>query len=541
MILRDLGRCAALTALLAVLLIHHGCASVTSNDAGSGLTADSSGGTVPTSTVIPDAAQTLTFEATPLTVSVLSQSTVNVRVWPASAQTVTFALVGNSLDASLEVAQVSSDASGLASVTLTAPSSITTFTIRASIDHSTVTEATVRVVAAATGALNVSAKYSGTRQVSTYSIRVFPNEDCASADLNASASKPLSLTTSTLPIAVDGIPLGTPLAVIIDGDQTTVHGCAALRGVTSSTPLAVEVPLEDLALNPSGQSLEVAMTTVDGLLALQDSLRESIPTLVGTLVLGNHDLTDLLQTMETTAPGSLQQEFGSLRSASNWDSLVVSAYGSVGGIDLLRRQFREWLSQGIALLSRQPTFEIQLTLGPKDYKTPQLTPLRIAGLDAATRLSMQSSDLALSIEAGDRLNWSSTLSFNKATLIGALTYNAASAEYSEGSSIPDQLGMKLDCDTFGATLDQNSVWSNANSRVCTAACLATLCRSALSAMYQRAIAAAFGVPTTPLFISASGKVVVDAQGQPVATDGTWIGFWSTETAAVTLSGTYASQ
>jgi hypothetical protein len=60
-------------------------------------------------------------------------------------------------------------------------------------------------------------------------------------------------------------------------------------------------------------------------------------------------------------------------------------------------------------------------------------------------------------------------------------------------------------------------------------------------MYQRAISAAFGVPTTPLFISASGNVVVDTMAQPVATNGTWIGVWSTETTAVTVSGTYAHQ
>lgn len=541
MIPRHLNRCALLGASLALVLIDPGCASTATSSSEDAADVRSSGGTSSTDTANPGASRSLTFDTASISIPVLSQIDIPVRVAPAQGQVVTFALVGKSLDASLHAAQVTTDATGLASVTLTAPSTPTSFALRASIDRSTVAEMPVVVTPATTGTLDVSAQYTGNRRVEVYSIRVFSNEDCSVASVAATLDTPISVTTNSLPIRVQNIPLGIPLAVVVEGDQTTVRGCAALRGVTGASTVAVDVPLEDRPLDLYRQSLDIAMSATDNLAALQDSLRTSIPTFLSAFMPGEHDLVDLVAEMQACATGSLQQEFANLRLSSNWDNLVVSTHASVGGVDLLRRQLRGWLSQGIALLSRQPSFEVHLELGTEDYSTPRLSLVRIAGLDAVTALSIQSSNLALNVESDDRLDWSSTLNFSKSILVDGLAFMAASTELVTGANVAAQLATRLDCDTFASTLDNNAVWSNANSRVCGASCLATLCRDALDAMYTRARATTFGTPTTPLFLNASGTVTVNAKAQPAAIAGTWIGVWSAEDSAVALSGICASQ
>jgi hypothetical protein len=539
MIFTRRGRCAGLTALLATALPLAGCSSLTNQASDTFMTSGGHGGASAPNATGNNGSQSLAFDpSTLIKVPVLGQATATVRVTPAQSQTVTFALIGNSLDASLTAAQATSDAGGLASVALTASSLPTSFSIRASLDRSSAAEVQVSVVDAPTSSIDVAAQYAGTRQVEQYTIVIYPNADCSSSNLNQTAVDRIQVVTTTLPKRIDGISLTRPLAVVVNGDKS-VYGCSAVRGVAGQSSLSVQVLLEDLPLYVYETTLKLSMSTSDGLPALKDNVSAIIPTFVAAFTTGDHDLTDLLANMQAAATGSLQQEFTNLRSASNWDALVVDTYASIGGNDLLRRQLRTWLNQGVELLSTQPTLDVELALGPSDYSPPQLALVRFAGVDVGSNVLMQNSALALNPEANDRLSWSSTLSFSRATLLDILAFASASTDLPGMDGIPAQLDSKLDCNAFGSNLDQHAVWPNANSRVCTAACLATLCRSGLTSMYLRAKAAVFGVPTT-LLVNASGKVVVDSRARPTAMTGTWIGALSTEATPVTLSGTYES-
>jgi hypothetical protein len=541
MIFRNIGGCAKVAVLLAAMRLALGCSSGSSQTLSGSAMVPGEGGSTANVPTVAGGSQSVTFDQSNLTVSVLEQRTVTALVAPARGQTVAFALIGNSLDASLDLAQVTADASGLASATLTASSLPTTFSIRASVDRGTVANAQVTVVDAKTGSLEVTAKYLGTRRVDHYSVALYPDQDCSSSNLDDTVLDRISVSTTLLPVRIEGIPLARSLAVVVDGDET-LHGCAVVRSVPGQSSLLVEVPLDDLPINVYGATLNLSLSTVEGLGSLKASVADAIPTFVAGLNSGNHDLVALLAAMESTATGSLQQEFSGLRSASGWDALVVDAYATVGGSDLLRRQLRTWLTQGVELLSAQPTFDLRLSLGPLDYSAPVLALVRIAGITTMAEALTRNCPLALNPEANDRLSWSSTLSFDKATLLDLLTFAAASVNLKGAQDVPDQLGEILDCHAFAAILDQHAAWPNSNSRVCTATCLATLCQSGLSTMYQRATAAvfAFGPPITFL-LNASGAVVVDSKIRPVSTTGTWIAGLSGPTPPVTISGTYESR
>jgi hypothetical protein len=541
MIFRSIGGRARVTALLAAVLSCFGCASASSETATSGTMMPGAGGAAGTVPTASGAVQSVAFDPSNLTVAVLEQTTVTALVAPARGQTVAFALVGNSLDSSLDLAQVACDADGLASVTLTASSLPTTFSIRASLDRRTVANAQVTVVDAKTGSIEVAGKYRGTRQIAQYLVGLYPDKDCSSSSLDETAPDRILASTTSLPVHIDAIPLARPLAVVVDGDES-VHGCAVVRGVPGQSSLSVEVPLDDLPINVNGAILNLSLSTVEGLESFKASVSDAIPTFVAGFSSGNHDLVALLAAMESTATGSLQQEFSTLRSASGWDSLVVDAYAAVGGSDLLRRQLRTWLNQGVELLSVQPTFDLQLSLGPLDYSAPVLALVRIAGVATTAESLKRNCALALNPESNDQLSWSSTLTFDKATLLDQLAFAAASVGLPGAQDVPDQLGERLNCQTFAAMLDDNAAWTNSNARVCTATCLAKLCGSGLSTMHDSAMRAvlAFGPPVT-LLLNASGTVVVDSKSRPVSTAGTWIGALSGQTSPVAISGTYESR
>jgi hypothetical protein len=364
---------------------------------------------------------------------------------------------------------------------------------------------------------------------------LYANQSCTAALQDPGSTLIAPQTTPRLPIRIGDIPKATPLAVVIHGDSS-VLGCLVAKPNTGQSSMAVEVPLEDTPLALSGSTLDVTMSTSNGIQALKERIATTIPTFVSGLSPGNHDLLELLAAMQSEARGSLQQEFTTLRTGSAWDSFVVDAYANVGGADLFRRSLREWLTQGVELLTTQPTFEFRLAFSPVEYTSPQLTILGVAGLDA-TPLGASSTALALSAEPYDRLNWSSTIVIDRASLLDLLAFTVASREFPGLSNVATPLERRLDCDAFGAQLDQRVVWNNANTRVCSTTCLAALCRSAILAMYQNATAAAFG--NEQLLLNASGQLSVNTKAQPTGIAGSWIGGLASD--SVAISGTFQSR
>jgi hypothetical protein len=534
---RRTGGTIAILVALSVVACSSSSASDASSSGGSAAASAGAAG-APAS----DSSATLAFESASLKVSTLDKATILARVEPARGQTVTFALLGDSLDASLDSAKVPSDSStGLAVAVLTAPSRAASFSIRASLDPSVTSEIPVTVEQAFSGSLDVQVKYSGRRRVEKYAVVVYPDKDCSSGDLNVTTAGAIPApATASLPVHVAGIPLSMPMAVVVNGDSV-VHGCAVTRGGNDGSPLAIEVPLEDLAINLWGTTLDVALTSDEGAAAFKSRVDASIPAVVDALVENDDDLVDLLATMESVAPGSLQQEFASLRTDSQWDA-VVGSYDTTDGSVLLRRQLRTWLTQGRDLLGIGPLFEATLSLQPRDYSSPTFTLTKMAGLDAKSRLLVQDSTFGLDTAANDQINWSSSLSWSHSNMLDMLAFAAASAELPGLADVPAQLAQKLSCIAFAGFLDQRATWTNASTRVCSRDCLATLCQTAIATMYQRARASVVGTGAQlTLFISASGTIAVDSNARPLASTGTWLGAISAETNPVVVSGGYASR
>ncbi|HMA92248.1 MAG TPA: hypothetical protein VKP30_06155, partial [Polyangiaceae bacterium] len=481
-------------------------------------------------------ATTVAFEPTSYTLPVLSQAKLTVRVTPPSDRLVTFALVGETLDASLEFEQVAVDASGIASVNLSTASEPTTFSVRASLDRSLVAEAIVKVERNLTSSVQISTKYGGRRKVENYSIALYPGKDCTSSGLDDVAQTHISFSSPTMPTSIPNVPLSKSLAVVVDGDEV-VHGCVTARPSSAVAALMVEVPIEDLPMNLTGVVLNVALTQTEGAAKLNERLSSAIPDYVDLFVPGQNDVQQLLYSMESVATGSLKQEFTALRSASSWDQVASETYGEAGR-DVLRSALRGWLTNGLQALTPQPIVA-SLSLGSDATATPKLYPLVLSGFDAAS-LNMKSTDLAVDIAANDQLNWSGKLSVSKTDYLGAVALKAARVEDPETASIAGQLAKRVDCETFATLLEEKSVWQQSNARTCAQSCLATLCRSALEALARTATEST-SLGAFELLINASGTANVDTHARPTTVSGSWVGAFLGASSADSFKGTYESR
>lgn len=527
----------------AVFSLQGGCSSRASDEAAIDANSKAIAGFGGSSSALGETtpSQKLVFESTDLDkIPVLGERTLAVRLAPARPFTVTFALIGDSLDASLASTQVTTDASGLAEVVITASSLPTTFTVRASAGRTAAAEAKVTVIDALTGSLDITASYTGNRHADSYSISAHPNKECSSLSSNSTTTEGISIATAAMPARLEGIPLATPLALVVIGDNALMRGCVMLRGVTERTPVAVNVPLSDMPLDFREVELDVTLLATDQLQGLRGQLTTTIAPLVTALGSGGHDLTDLLTAMASVARGSLQQEFATQRDSSDWDTVVKQIYDASGGADLLRRQLLSWLNQGVTLLSTQPNLKVRLALGPTEYSTPRLELLSLADIDNTDDRLMESVELTLKPEANDWLNWSSKLSLSSANLLEQLALMASESESPGLGSLPAQLENRLDCAAFATHLNDSVVWSSNSSRECTTSCLETLCVSGLAEMYKRATSAVYGF-RSEILLNASGQVSVDRDAKPLRMVGTWLGALDVNSNPTTVAGTYESQ
>lgn len=482
----------------------------------------------------------IAFAQSQYALPVLSRTELDVRVSPPIAGAISFALVGASLDASLEAERVELDATGVAHVFLTTASQPTTFSVRASLDRGLEAEAQIDVGDTPSGSVKISTKYAGARQVRQYTFSVYPDQDCTSSGLNQLTTGRVSTTTTSTEATVGGVPLSKSLAVVVEGDEV-VRGCSTTRALAGQNSLSIQVALDDLPADFTNAKLTLSLTTNESQQQLADSVEAQIPAFVSQFVPGSHDLIQLLTFMEQAATGSLQQEVSEARKAGDWDPFVVGVYGT-SGADLLRAALRRWLDTGVQRLASKPIV-VELSLGSTQDTPAQLTLLRIADLDATTQLEGRSTNLAVLAEPADKLSWSTKATLGKSRLYMALAQSVAASEYPQANGLSAQLAELVGCDVLSAQLDGRVgiTWTQSNARTCTQACLATLCRSALDLMMKQAQAEANQLGAFEFAFNATGSFAVDQRARPTRASGSWVGAVLGTAQAVSFSGVYESQ
>lgn len=444
------------------------------------------------------------------TISVSGSGPEPVRVW----------LDGAYLDGSLDESVVSLDG-GSANVTLSAPTSTTTFTVRARQGETSILR-DVAISATGLATIRVHPKYSGNRPHPSYVASVFVGRECTTKDLLAfgiSDGTPRVESPDGTDPVLTGVLAGSPLAVLTRVEHYLV-GCKQLAPLQANSVDDVDVELFnqtlnmsdpfaiDLAFEPDGAE---ATSWHDALTPIADGWLERF------LPAGTVEPAWLLDAMVDSAASTdvgAGTQFSTNRASGNWDTIASN-----------------WLT------AHTPTIRTRTSSALSGVTTTPPTPLTIhvrpelvtghAAVDAVSWagvaidgdwLDASAAEFTWTADPDDVLRLAGTMLMQQGSLMALGTSLASAPQRDLAAGLAAPQG--IDCTGFAQAL----VGNGTSYATCTADCTRALCENALR---LRATAATNGLngATTPLSfaITSSAQPMISPDAHVQNFTGTWSG------------------
>lgn len=526
-----------------------GCSSMDPPDAGDGNAGPVAGsaGTSPNTGNQPDS---LEFEmASPL--AAREQVVLKVRALPARNYPVSFALPstgGDPLDAVLDRSSAMTDSNGIASVMLTAPSSPSTFDVRATI-LGRVATISLTVEDRGLATLQVEPSYpSALRDISTWVATAHAGKTCADVPGVPPPDGELKapLTGKMAAPVIPRVPAGTPLAVTLRSGHF-VGGCTSVEMLPPgppSSPQVVKVTVLNRPIDLSASSLAFSLDLAAGEQTWSGTLTAAGSELVDALVGNSADDAEALLDAMRAASGDSAQAFQNARDAEGWDALVRGRWGQNSASEL-RDLVGNWLvagRQSFAAAVHPFVGSLSPLLQPEGADVESgalLTMQRVAGIDAARAGFVDAARASWSASADDTLVLDTDVYFARTKLAAALAEAAAltqaAAAGKEADDAGSALALALNCKSIGSTLAAAGSDDAVAYGDCGPECLADVCVAAATALWQRG-ADASGVDYSRFSITATGVARVDEEAAVTGLSGTWLGQVSDANGTVATGG-----
>jgi hypothetical protein len=474
-----------------------------------------------------------------------AQVLLKVRARPARVYHVRFALPasgGDPLDAVLDRAMTDTDANGIASVTLTAPSAPATFVVRASVG-SVSQPLTITVKDKGVATVQVQPLYAGFRVITTWVASAYPGVTCAELPDIPDEDGPLH----SLPAAADAapqlteVPAGTRLAITLRSGHF-VGGCASVEQVPPGPidePQIVRVTVLDRPIDLSASPLAVTFDLAGSATSWNDLLETTHQAVLlafrGTSV---DDVDAVLDAMREASGPSLQQ-FETARSAENWDAALRSYWGA-NAASKLRDASAAWFAAGRQSFSDADhlftgTFTpIVQPTSPLDQRSADFTLLSVAGLDGSKVGFVDRAQVSWSAP-DDTLVLGTDLYFVASELLQALAEASALEGPTDAENAATLLATRLNCTGVGATLAAAGANAELAYGTCDGACLTALCQRGVATIWRRG-GDATGLSPAHLSITATGAIRVGDTAQVVGVSGSWLGALTANDVASSTGG-----
>jgi hypothetical protein len=486
----------------------------------------------------PAGATSLTFSPTStLTTDPGEIHVLKVVAKPPAGYHISFALLGDPKDASLDRSEVNASPSGVATVQLSAPTSATTFSVRASIGtHVSAIQAVS--VSSSFGTLLVMPSYSGKRAVWQWTATARTGKTCADLSGTPPPDGDLIATAEvgSTPTIQD-VPVGRALAVTLRAGYY-IGGCADVQQVSANGDTTVIVPVSDRPIQLGSTDLDVALNIEQPSDGWQGAVQDAVQLTTNAMLGGDQDDVDaLLAAMYASTDPGAASAFQAARVAGDWDETLRDLLGQTAATSVIRNQAKAWLEAGAAALSGASVFKGHLsTSGTPVQPVFQLN--QVAGVDAAgAGATSLPSATTWSADAGDTVLLGTTLYWMPSKLLTALALSPAQTEEPNATSVPDALAQALSCQSIAQALEQQSSIPGAVFSGCDATCAETLCDKALDTMWQRAETASADVNAPAVLqVNASGQATVDDQARPAGFSGSWVGQLSVGSSSASIGG-----
>jgi hypothetical protein len=474
----------------------------------------------------PSASIAFTQQGT-LTLQPGELATLGITTSPPGPYEVSFYLVGNALDATLDRTTVVAGQDGSTEVTLRAPNRGTTFSVRAVLKDGPSVEAVVAVSDEGFGTLRVRADYAGKRPVEAWVASALAGVTCADLAPTLPADPEGGIVVSGAPdevLLVPAVPVGPKVAVFVRAGHA-MWGC-------SDAPPLVAGSQTDLTVNIFDKPIELAAASLAFSLGWEPSPEPMAALLAGAT-------TQLLDAMWPQGESESARLLAALVASLPSDALVdaSAAVASGGWVDLAAAH---WVAASLTLRDSAAAWA-EVGMGAA---TPAITG-RVQGLPAAPGKAAVTIDdflgvspedagipaehlLAWSADAEDKVLLSGGLFWLPSRYVGAAMAVAAKVETGE-VSVPEALAQEVDCGALAASLGPLPT--------CDVACVSAACEAGLVSLWSDGLSAsAEALSVGTLNLAAGGTATVGDVAEPLGWSGPWVGTLSDGLASAPVGG-----
>ncbi len=460
---------------------------------------------------------------------------------PPGSFRVRFALLGAPADAVLDTNDVQTAADGSAQVTLTASSTPTSFSVRASVagKRQALVQTLLGVSVSALGytALSVKPSYSGRRNVTQWTASVHTDTQCS----KLGGSPPPDGDLITLgnfgePLMIEQVQLGVSVAVTLRAGHY-IGGCADVSPLSEGDGNQVLVYASDRPVNFADTRLDLSFgpsdVRPDFSKLMKTGQAETVAALLGAAV---SDVAALLDAMQAATPVANQAAFAAARSAQHWDSALSAAFGK-GASTRLRDPVDRWISAGLVSFNAPNTFTGQLSPSGDNARFDLVTVAQQAPANAGFSSTAQSTWTA---DASDTLLLGTELRWVPSRLMTALALPPALLEFPTAANAPAALAQSVDCGLVAKTLLAHGTTPNAAVYPsCDETCATSACAAAISALWSAAGDASGGAIAV-LGVTSAGTAQVGDAAEVISLHGSWVGDVTQGAASASVSGALAA-
>lgn len=521
-------------AALAVAVALAGCASDDSGGAGgSGSGAGGEGAS--------DGAVVTFSETSPLSVAPGQEVHLSARAEPAG-QTVSFLLIGDSLDASLDRAASPADGRGDAAVTLFAPSKAASFSVRASVGDPTGLDTSaphtfadlrIEVSELGIGSLRIIPSYQGNRKIELWRAAVVAQARCKDF---APPGEPDDADVVEAPfgddLVFDDAIVGPSLAVLVRSENK-VWGCAETALAHAGETKEIVVPVLDRPVDLSTAALDLALILSSVPPELEEVFQSADDELLeAAFPEGDPSASVLLDAIRPRLPDEVRPLFDEARDGADLDAALENSF-DVDQIEP-RLLFQELLHAGRPI---GPTFLTgRMSSAEADATHALLRVDSFAGVDGELAGVPTEHLLSFVANPGDTvvIGAESGILFFPTRLVGALAQQAALAQEPTGTAFSTTLAEAVGCDEVAYVIGPLGD--------CDSACVEAACRHGLGDVWNRSLDASANDSDLGVFtLVLSGQGVVDGNAAlvalgPVAAN-SWVGELQAVSRSANLGGT----
>jgi hypothetical protein len=454
-----------------------------------------------------------------------------VTATPPREYAIGFSLVGDPADGSLDHALVITGGNGHATVTLQAPSSATTFHVRASLldgegkPTGVVAEREVSVSGKGYGSVSVVPSYLGHRTVMTWNASVSAGT-CAELKLQGVLpNDPANSITASAPFQknplVTDAPVGPNLAVVVRAGHFA-WGCTDTTMLTAGATLSVPVAVIDKPLDLADTGLTATFSYTPDPAGYASVLQEGVTTLVDAFMpTSANEGTILLNEMAavTTDPAT----FAALRVQLGWDALAESHLSALP--KSLRDTCSAWATAGLAM---QPaTVQAGLVGGPGGALT--ITVTQFGSLDATTAGVSTAPGATWSGQPNDSVLLSGVLLWDPSRFAGVSSLVPAQTAHPDAPTVASALAMAADCHGLAGAMGAFGT--------CAIDCVELLCDEAIAQRWTTALSASTAASMFgQLVIQASATASVGDVAEATMLDGHWQGKLNGASSSIAIKG-----